>query len=270
MKGIDFQRDGPIARLLINQPQKRNALNREMWRSIAAHTKEVAKDDSIRALTIQSAVSGSFAAGADISEFEANYARPETTREVNEEIHHAIDAVEACPQPTLALIGGPCVGGGVALVLACDIRLSSASARFAVTPARLGLSYHPADVHRLLLAVGRAAASELMFGGETWAADRALQSGLVNSVVQDSAFDQYCEDRLAAICANSVTAIRVLKQTIRSVESNDPTQITQSELDFTNQFSSVDFLEAFDAFLTKRPAQFPSHTVLTNESTDPL
>lgn len=266
MNAINLQREGPIARLSINQPKKRNALSRQMWRSIAAFVDEVAADESIRALAIDSAVPGSFAAGADISEFEANYADVETTQDVNAEIHRAIDAVAACPQPTLAFINGPCVGGGVALVLACDIRLSSDKARYAVTPARLGLSYHPSDVSRLITAVGRAAASELLFGGEPWSATRAQQSGLVNIVVIESEFDQHCEDMLAAICANSVTAIRTIKQTIHLVESNDPAQFTQAELDFTSLFSSADFLEARDAFLAKRSARFPSHeTSKTNQ-----
>ena len=267
--GIDLQRDGSIARLSINQPKKRNALNRQMWRSIALYADEVGRDDSIRALTIESAVPGSFAAGADISEFEANYANTATTREVNDEIHRAIDAMAACPQPTLALINGPCIGGGVALALACDIRLSSDAARFAVTPARLGLSYHPSDVRRLLAAVGRAAASELLFSGHTWSAEQALQSRLVNRVVSESEFDKQCDELLAAICANSVTAVRALKQAIRFVESGDPAQSAQAELEFTNLFSCEDFLEAYEAFLAKRPAQFPSHGTVTHKDKDP-
>jgi enoyl-CoA hydratase/carnithine racemase len=265
---INLHRDGPIARLSINQPNKRNALSRNMWRSIAAHVDEVARDESVRALTIESAVSGSFAAGADISEFEANYADVETTHEVNAEIHRAIDAVAACPQPTLAFINGPCVGGGVALVLACDIRLSSDKASYAVTPARLGLSYHPSDVRRLLSAVGRATASELLFSGATWSANRALQSGLVNTVICEAEFDKHCEDTLEAICANSVSAIRVLKQAIRYVESGDTALVSQADLDFTNLFSSADFLEARDAFLTKRPARFPSHSIFITKERD--
>ena len=130
MNEIKLLREGPVARLSINQPAKRNAINRSMWRNIAKLVDKVASDQSVRVMTIESASSGMFAAGADISEFESNYADLETTKAVNAEIAKAVESVAACPQPTLALIDGACIGGSVALVLACDIRVSSDKASY--------------------------------------------------------------------------------------------------------------------------------------------
>jgi enoyl-CoA hydratase/carnithine racemase len=107
-------------------------------------------------LVLQASQPGVFAAGADISEFEATYRDAAEAERASREINDAVDALQACPLPVVALIDGPCVGGGVALAVACDIRLASDRARFAVTPARLGLSYHPDDLRRLVRACGLA------------------------------------------------------------------------------------------------------------------
>lgn len=259
MNEIKLLREGPVARLSINQPAKRNAINRSMWRNISKLVDKVASDQSVRVMTIESASSGMFAAGADISEFESNYADLETTKAVNAEIAKAVESVAACPQPTLALIDGACIGGSVALVLACDIRVSSDKASYGVTPARLGLSYPPGDIQRLVAAMGKAAASELLFSGLFWPADRAAQAGLVNSVVPSADFSEYCQTLLDAICANSAKANRVLKKSIAQVMSDDAAQFELAETEFTRLFSSVDFEEGRDAFLQKRVADFPSN-----------
>lgn len=259
MNEINLHRQGPVARLTINRPDKRNAVNRSMWRAIAKLADEVASDDSVRALTIESAASGLFAAGADISEFESNYADAQITNEVNSEIARAVESIAHCRHPTLALIDGPCVGGSVALALACDLRLSSDAASFAVTPAKLGLSYPPEDLHRLVTTVGRGAASELLFSGMLWTAARALQAGLVNSVTPIAEFSTYCQTLLDAICANSALANRVLKSSIQQVLSRDALQLEMAERDFTHLFSDADFYEGRDAFLQKRRASFPSN-----------
>ena len=259
MNIIEVRRDGAVARLLLNQPARRNALNRHMWRVIAAEAGRLAGDESVRAITIESAVAGMFSAGADISEFEKNYSDPSITNEVNAEISNAIESVASCPQPTLALIDGPCVGGSVALALACDIRLSSELATYSVTPSKLGLSYHPNDLRRLVNAVGLSGASELLYSGMRWSASRALQSGLVNTVTASIGFSDHCQDLLTSICANSSTANRTIKQSMRYVVSENAENLLQAEHDFANLFSGADFREGREAFLQKRPARFPSH-----------
>lgn len=260
MTQLRLQNAGPVARLLIDHPQRRNAFTRAMWRALPGLVQQAQADAATRVLVLQSAQPGPFAAGADISEFEATYRDAAEAARAAREINQAMDALDACPLPVVALIDGACVGGGVGLAVACDIRLASDRARFAVTPARLGLSYHPDDLRRLVRACGLAAASELLYGGQLWDARRALQAGLVNQVLpQGDAFDAGTQALLQAIGANSVDATRAIKQGLRAVTAQDPRALDVSAQAFVQLFQGPDFLEGRDAFLAKRPARFPSH-----------
>jgi enoyl-CoA hydratase/carnithine racemase len=256
---LHIQFDGPVARISIDNAARRNAFSRAMWRQVPSLVSQALARNSVRALALQSAVPGCFAAGADISEFEATYNSDEEAMRANDEILAAVQAFAECPLPTLALIDGPCIGGGVALVLSCDVRLASERATFAVTPARLGLSYHPDDVLRLYRACGRARASELLFSGQPWDARRAVEAGLANRVLPTDDFTEAAAALLGAICANSLDATRALKRSLAAAESGAPAARTQAEREFNALFAQADFKEGREAFLAKRRAVFPSH-----------
>lgn len=259
MDHLRLQQSGPVARLLIDHPQRRNAFTRAMWRALPGLVAQALSDGGTRVLALQGAQPGMFAAGADISEFEQTYATADEAARAASEIQQAVDALEDCPLPVVALIDGPCVGGGVALAMACDMRLASEASRFAVTPARLGLSYHPDDLRRLVRACGLPAASELMFTGQLWTAARALQAGLVNQVLPAAEFEAAGEALLQAIAANSLSAVRAIKEGLRAVVANDARALAEADRTFLALFSSPDFIEGRDAFLQKRSARFPSH-----------
>ncbi len=254
---LDFA--GPSASLSIHHPTKRNALSRSMWREIPEKITRATAQPGIRALVLQSSTPSVFAAGADISEFESTYANASEAARANDDIHAAIDAMANCPIPTIALIDGPCVGGGMALALGCDIRLASERARFAITPARLGLSYHPDDITRLVRACGQALASELLFGAQIWSAERGLAAGLVNQLHASDQFADASQSLIDAICANSLQANQALKRGIAAVLAPSPASVQAATEEFSALFSSADFAEGRDAFLQKRPARFPSH-----------
>lgn len=259
MDHLRLQQSGPVARLLIDHPQRRNAFTRAMWRALPALVSQAVSDGATRVLVLQGAQAGMFAAGADISEFEQTYASADEAARAAREIQQAVDALEDCPLPVVALIDGPCVGGGVALAMACDIRIASEASRFAVTPARLGLSYHPDDLRRLVRACGLPAASELMFTGQLWTSARALQAGLVNQVLPAADFRAASEDLLQAIAANSLSAVRAIKAGLRAVVAQDKQALADADRTFLALFASPDFIEGRDAFLQKRSARFPSH-----------
>lgn len=246
--------------LSIHNPAKRNALSRAMWRELPEKIALATTQPGIRMLVLQSSTPGIFAAGADISEFEATYANTGEAAKANNEIHAAIDAMANCALPTVALIDGPCVGGGMALALGCDIRLASEHARFAITPARLGLSYHPDDITRLVRACGQALASELLFGAQIWSAERGLAAGLVNQLYPGDEFADASQLLIDAVCANSLEANQALKRGIAAVLAPSPTKVQAATEEFSALFSSPDFVEGRDAFLQKRPARFPSHS----------
>lgn len=259
MDHLRLQQSGPVARLLIDHPQRRNAFTRAMWRALPGLVTQALSSSATRVLVLQGAQAGMFAAGADISEFEQTYASADEAARAAREIQQAVDALEACPLPVVALIDGPCVGGGVALAMACDIRIASEPSRFAVTPARLGLSYHPDDLRRLVRACGLPAASELMFTGQLWTSARALQAGLVNQVLPSAEFPDVAEALLQAIAANSLSAVRAIKAGLRAVVAQDAQALAEADRNFLALFASPDFIEGRDAFLQKRSAQFPSH-----------
>ena len=259
MELLRLQQSVPVARILIDHPQRRNAFTRAMWRALPGLVDQALATAATRVVVLQGAQPGLFAAGADISEFAQTYGDAEEATRASREIQQAADALGACPLPVVALIDGPCVGGGVALALACDLRLASEQARFAITPAKLGLSYHPDDLRRLVRTCGLAAASELLFAGQLWPAGRALSAGLVNQVLPAADFAAASEDLLQAMAANSASAIRAIKQGLRAVVAGDARAVAEAEHTFQALFSSPDFIEGRDAFLRKRPASFPSH-----------
>lgn len=259
MELLRLHKAGPVARIVIDHPQRRNALNRAMWRAIPVAVAEALAAPGIRVLVLQGSQPGLFAAGADISEFADTYSSQQEALRANAEIQAAVDALEQSPLPVVALIDGPCVGGGVALATGCDFRLASAQARFAVTPAKLGLSYHPDDLRRLVQACGLGPASELLYSGMVWNAQRALDVGLVNQVIATEDFARDSEAVLQAIAANSVDATRALKRGLKAVVRGPAQAFEQAAQDFEQLFASPDFQEGRDAFLQKRPALFPSH-----------
>lgn len=259
MPSVQLRHEGAIARVLIDHPERRNAINRAMWRALPELLAQADAQQGVRVLALQSAVPGYFAAGADITEFAETYATADESLQANQEIQRAIMAMAACGVPTVALVDGACVGGALALMLACDIRWASSRAKFAATPARLGLSYHPSDVARLVRTCGRGGAAELLFSGEPWDASRAESSGLVSRVVPAADFTGAADALLAAIANNSVDATRALKRSLDAVESGSAPQLLQSHAEFEALFQGADFMEGRDAFLAKRAAIFPSH-----------
>jgi enoyl-CoA hydratase/carnithine racemase len=250
---------GSVARLLIDHPERRNAFKRVMWQALPTLVRQALDTPGVRVIALQGAQPGLFAAGADISEFEATYRDAEEAIRANDEIQAAADALEQCPLPVVALIDGPCIGGGVSLATACDFRIASDRARFAVTPARLGLSYHPNDLRRLVRACGAGAASELLYTAQAWDAERALRCGLVNQVLPHAAFGDATDTLLANVAANSLAANQTLKRGLQAVLGGDAEAIAQAERDFHAAFASPDFIEGRDAFLQKRAPAFPSH-----------
>lgn len=257
MKPLSLHIDGAIARVSIDNPRRRNALTRAMWRELPLLVANAVQQSGVRSLVLQSAAPGCFASGADISEFESTHADPAESARAIHEIHAAVSALAGCPLPTLALIDGPCVGGGVALALGCDIRLATQRASFAITPARLGLSYHPDDIGRLVAACGAATAAEMLFGGQTVNAERAVGIGLVNRLHADDTFEVEAQRLLDAICANSADGIRAQKIGIAAAQQ--PALREGALQRFVGLFTGPDFAEGRDAFLAKRPARFPSH-----------
>lgn len=259
MSSVNLHIEGPVARLTIDNPGRRNAMSRAMWRSVPALTAQARAHPAVRLLVLQSATPGAFCAGADISEFESTHSSDEESRRSAAEIAAAIDALADFDLPTLALIDGTCIGGGMALVLGCDIRLATSRSTFSITPAKLGLSYHPDDIARLYRLCGPAITAEFLFAAQMWPASRCVECGLLNHMFDADDFEGECRQLLGAIAGNSLDAQLALKRGIAAAASASPEAIARAEIEFAALFAGRDFIEGRSAFLAKRPAVFPSH-----------
>jgi enoyl-CoA hydratase/carnithine racemase len=248
---LRLERDGAVARLVIDQPARRNAMTRAMWRALPGLVAEVSADDAVAVLRVEG-MGGHFCGGADIAEFEATYGSAAETRAANAEIAAAVEALAGLEKPSVCVIRGACVGGGVALALACDVRLAVAGARFAVTPARLGLVYSHGDTLRLVRAVGAARAKEMLFSARVLEAVEAERTGLVQRLVTEAEAEEAC----AALACASRPALRGIKAMVRAVEEGVAAETPALRALFDGMFAGEDFREGYAAFLEKRAAIF--------------
>ncbi|MGV8942153.1 MAG: enoyl-CoA hydratase/isomerase family protein [Lysobacter sp.] len=247
-----------VARIGIHRPDKRNALATRHWAALEAAFDRVA--DSPVDLLVLSGVPGAFSAGADIEELGRLLAEPVAFAANNAQVQRTQLKLQRLPQTTIALIDGVCVGGGLGLALACDLRLASDRSRFAITPAKLGLIYSPDDTRRLVNAVGMARARELLLTGRLLDAPTALQWGLLNEVVADSELDTVLASRLEALRATSGQARRGIKQVLGHLGGDASITADHAEDAFQAAFASEDFVEGARAFLDRRAPRFEGGT----------
>ena len=243
------------ATLTLNRPDKRNALNVAMWSAIPALVDEAINDPEVKLLFVRGA-GGVFASGADISEMSTVYATSLAALENDSKIQAAMTALEDCPKPVIALIEGPCVGGGCGIALACDIRIGAMGSRYGVTPAKLGLVYGAADTRRLVQAVGLSMAKDILFTGRLLDADEASAVGLIDQLVDADDLESAAIDYADKIAAASQFSIRNQKAILKLLRGGDD-DAPQSRALFGSSFEGADFKEGFAAFMEKRPAKFP-------------
>lgn len=254
MADIELTLDGSIATLLLNRPAKRNALTIDMWRCIPSLVGD-AQRSSARAIVVRGA-GGHFAAGADISEFADLYASEAAAIENQAIMQRAMTALEECALPVLAVIDGVCVGGGCGLALACDMRWATPRAKFAITPARLGLIYGIADTSRLVRAVGASRAKDLLFTGRLIDAETALSWGLADRIESPEALDGAITTFAHMLQTAARSSISVTKRIAQRVAQGAHQDDDESRSLFAEAFRGEDFAEGLKAFLEKRPPKF--------------
>jgi len=244
-----------IVCMVINRPAKRNAFSLDMWLGLIQACNTLAQRNDVRAVVVHG-LGGHFCAGADIGEFPTLRASPEQAQQYQSTVERAVRALLDLPMATIAAIEGTCIGGGVDIVLACDIRIAHAHARFAVTPARIGLVYSAWEARLLADAVGRSWAKRMLFTGQTLSSETALRIGLIDEVV---AHDPYATALALgkATAANAVLSVRAAKLALgiheHSAADLDVDRLSQAAM------RSRDYQEGIRAFLEKRPPQFDGH-----------
>lgn len=249
------ERDGPIGRLVLHNPERRNAIGAQMWLGIPPAIAEFNADPSVRVIVIRGEGSVAFAAGADISEFEKNRSSGDQVRAYEDATSAAHHAIESSPKPVIALIHGFCVGGGLAVALSCDLRYADASSRYAIPAARLGLGYGIHGTNRLVATVGHANAREIMFSARKYDAKEALSMGLVHRVLPDGDLDKYVHDTALELAANAPLTIAASKAVINAL-AEAKGDYSAAEAVVARCMKSEDYIEGRRAFMEKRPPAF--------------
>jgi len=242
---------------VLDQPAKRNAISEAMWRDLGVAVKK-ADADKDAAIIVVRGEGDHFAAGADITEFERVYATRESAGNYTKTMLDSLTALETCSKPTIAMIRGSCVGGGCSIALACDFRFASETARFGVTPGKLGLVYSVADTRRLIRTVGAANAKNLLFTGRIIDAGAAEEMNLCERVYADNGLDDSVRKFAQEIAGTSRWSANATKRTFKMIaEGADDSSDGAMEI-MLEAFDGEDFAEGYRAFLEKRKPNFPT------------
>jgi enoyl-CoA hydratase/carnithine racemase len=252
---ILVSRDGAIATVALNNPERLNALGRAMWESLGNAMRRLSADEELRCVVLRGAGDKAFAAGADIAEFEHERADARQAKVYGTLIHETMQSVARCRHPTVALIKGACVGGGLEIAAMCDLRIAGQSSRFGIPVNRLGLTMAYGELMGLLALVGRAAALEILLEGRVFDAEEAYRKGLVNRVVPDDEVEQEAYATARRIAEGAPLVNRWHKQFIERLAVT--ARLAPEDWDEGFEcFDTEDYREGVDAFLSKRKPGF--------------
>jgi Delta3,5-Delta2,4-dienoyl-CoA isomerase len=265
---LTLERDGHVATLWLDNPDRRNAMGPALWSDLPLMMEEVSDDDDVRAVVI-AARGPAFTVGLDLKTMggavagegagsQSDAGRRRTALRGIKRLQGSINAVAECPKPVIAAVHGYCIGGGIDLISACDIRLASADAVFSVRETKIAIVADLGTLQRLPGIVGQGHVAELAYTGKDISAERAAEIGLVNQVLLDADTCHKAAHELAGeIAANSPLAVQGTKAVLRAGEGRSVAE----GLDYVGVWNAAflqsnDLAEAFTAFLEKRPPNF--------------
>ena len=251
------RKDGHVGWVIFNNPERRNAVSLEMWEATARILEDFGNDQDVRVVVLTGAGDKAFVSGADISRFENERANEEAVARYNQTVERANTAIYEYAKPTIAMIRGFCIGGGVGLALSCDLRICSDDSRFAVPAAKLGLGYPFHGLKKLVDVVGIAFAKEIFYTARQFDAEEARVMGLVNRVVPAAELEAYVAKTARTIAENAPLTIAATKFTIGEVVKDEAKRdLARADTMVKQCFKSSDYTEGRRAFMEKRPPVF--------------
>ena len=246
-----------VGYITFNNPEKHNAVSIEMWDALEKILDEFRSSKDIRVIVLNGAGGKSFVSGADISKFDKERSSKEAVLSYNKRTQKVYELLETFPKPTIAMIDGYCIGGGLNLAVCCDIRICSEKSKFAMPAAKLSLGYPFSSIKRLFDVMGPGMAKHFMFTAEKISASEALACGLVQKLVSEENIETYVRDYALTISHNAPLTIRAMKQIgIEILKNPDERDLLLCEQLASACFDSEDYKEGRKAFMEKRKPNF--------------
>ncbi len=251
------RKDGHIGTMIFNNPERHNAVSFEMWEKVGTILEDFRADPDIRVVILTGAGGKAFVSGADISKFGDERGTVDAQAKYNATTERIYTAVGAFPKPTIAMIRGFCIGGGLGLAIACDLRFCTEGSKFALPAAKLGLGYGYAGLERFLQTIGPAHTKDIFYSARQLEATEALRIGLVNRVIADAELEAVTTKYAETVAGNApltVAAVKHIAVELAKPEAQRDLASCKAKVDAC--FASADFIEGRTAFMEKRKAQF--------------
>lgn len=251
------RKEGQVGYVTFNNPERHNAVSLDMWEAAESFLDEFKHDKNIRVVVVTGAGGKAFVSGADISKFGDERATKDASDRYNAAVDRAYEAFYAFPKPTIAMIRGYCIGGGVGLALCCDMRISTEGSKFAVPAAKLALGYRYAGLKKLVDLVGPSFAKEIFFTARQFTAAEAQMMGLVNRVLPDGELESYVKDYAETIAGNAPLTVDSVKFIVAQALADEGKRDLKTAEDMVQAcFASSDYIEGRKAFMEKRKPKF--------------
>ncbi len=255
-KLIVKKREG-VGHLILNQPEKHNAISYAMWLGIAQVVSDFETDDDIRVIVVSGEGGAAFSSGADISQFERQRQSAENIQVYDGAAGRAQESLINVSKPTIAKITGYCIGGGLATALCCDLRFANVDSKFGIPAAKLGLGYGYDGLKALVQFVGPSRAKEIMFTARQFDAAEAYDMGLINRVLKTDELDSFVNEYTEVISGNAPLTIKACKRIIDEIgKDQDERDLELCQRLVDDCFASEDYKEGRRAFMEKRKARF--------------
>jgi enoyl-CoA hydratase/carnithine racemase len=251
------RKEGRVGTLIFNNPERHNAVSLEMWEAATRILQDFARDDDVRVVVVTGAGGKAFVSGADISKFESERATQEAVQHYNATSGGFYATLYDYPKPTLAQVQGYCIGGGLNLAIACDLRFCTEGSRFALPAAKLGLGYGYAGLKRFVDTIGPSHTKDIFFSGRQFGAAEALAMGIVNKVLPEADLAAFVTGYANTIADNAPLTVSAIKQAaIEALRPEAERDLKRVDEMVARCFASQDYIEGRTAFMEKRKPAF--------------